>query len=591
MTRNALTQWARLLFGSLQQAGLREVIVSPGSRSTPFAWAALHTPGLSCRSVIDERSAAFFALGQARVTGRPSLVLCTSGSAAAQYFPAVVEASQAFLPLLLLTADRPFELQHAHAAQSMDQTRLYGGFARNYFELGHPETVDAALDGLRRMALHAYAQSLGPTPGPVQMNARARKPLEPVPASSVEELALEDAVSSRLAAKRVEQIAATAAVGALPDALVRLVQRARTGLIVCGPAPAFNQDRRERRAVFELAEITGFSLFAEATSQLRFVGSDVPLAPRLAALSACLDAGTEHKPELVLHLGAPATSSRLEALAADPSVQHVVVSAHGFQEPSNRAAFFVQAEPAAFARSLSAALGRAITHEARALAAAAWQRRDQQYGAFLRAAETESAVGALSEAALVRVALRSLPESALLCLGNSLPVRHVDTFGELLERELQVVSQRGVNGIDGLLSSAIGSAVSANKPGLLLLGDVSFVHDLSGLHLARELKTPFVVLVVDNAGGRIFDDLPLRSALESEPSLDQFWRTPPQLDFAQLTQAFGVRYRHVTSSAELVAALSVGFATPGLSLVHARVEPGSGRALSERWRQLRNAEP
>ena len=590
MTRNALTQWARLLFGSLQQAGLREVIVSPGSRSTPFAWAALHTPGLTCRSVIDERSAAFFALGQARVTGRPSLVLCTSGSAAAQYFPAVVEASQSFLPLLLLTADRPFEVQHAHAAQSMDQTRLYGGFARNYFELGHPETADAALDGLRRMALHAYAQSLGPTPGPVQLNARARKPLEPVLATSIEELALEDAVSSRLAGARAEQVAATTAVGALPDSLLRLVQRARTGLIVCGPAPAFNQEQQDRRAVFELAAFTGFSLFAEATSQLRFAAADAPRGLRLATLNACLDTTDEHRPELILHLGAPATSGRLEALAADPNVQHVVVSAHGFQEPSNRAAYFVQAEPAAFARSLIAALGRPVASEERARAAAAWQRRDQQYGAFLRAAEAESA-GALSEATLVRVALRSLPESALLCLGNSLPVRHVDTFGELLERELQVVSQRGINGIDGLLSGAIGSAASANKPGLLLLGDVSFVHDVSGLQLARELKTPFVVLVVDNAGGRIFDDLPLRSALEGEPELNQFWRTTPQVDFAKLTQGFGVRYRHVTSSAELTAALSAGFVTPGLSLIHASVEPGSGRALSERWRQLRNAEP
>jgi 2-succinyl-5-enolpyruvyl-6-hydroxy-3-cyclohexene-1-carboxylate synthase len=153
------------------------------------------------------------------------------------------------------------------------------------------------------------------------------------------------------------------------------------------------------------------------------------------------------------------------------------------------------------------------------------------------------------------------------------------------------VSQRGINGIDGLVSGAIGSAASANKPGLLLLGDVSFVHDVSGLQLARELKTPFVVLVVDNAGGRIFDDLPLRAALETEPGLNQFWRTPPQVDFAKLTEGFGVRYRHVTSSSELTTALAAGFATPGLSLVHATVEPGSGRALSERWRQLRTSEP
>jgi 2-succinyl-5-enolpyruvyl-6-hydroxy-3-cyclohexene-1-carboxylate synthase len=174
-----LTEWARLLMASLRAAGVRDVVLSPGSRSTPFTWAALQDAGLRCRTIIDERSAAFFAVGQARLTGLPTVLVCTSGSAAANYFPAVVEAAESATPLVLLTADRPFELQHAAAPQTIDQTRLFGDYARRFFELGMPDADPAMLEALQRMAAQAVLASRSPLPGPVHLNARARKPLEP----------------------------------------------------------------------------------------------------------------------------------------------------------------------------------------------------------------------------------------------------------------------------------------------------------------------------------------------------------------------------------------------------------------------------
>src|SRR4051812_30405975 len=183
MSPTLLTEWSRLLLGTLTRAGVEHVVLSPGSRSTPFAWAALNEPGLTCHSIWDERVAAFFALGQARVSGRPSLLLCTSGTAAANYYPAVIEASLAQVPLLILTADRPFELQHSAAPQAIDQIKLFGDSARAFFELGAPDESPSALAGIVRSVAHAVHAARGVRPGPVHLNARARKPLEPVTAS------------------------------------------------------------------------------------------------------------------------------------------------------------------------------------------------------------------------------------------------------------------------------------------------------------------------------------------------------------------------------------------------------------------------
>src|SRR4051812_16764248 len=199
MTSTLLTEWSRLLLGTFARAGVEHVVLSPGSRSTPFAWAALNEPKLRCHSVWDERVAAFFALGQARVSGRPSLLLCTSGTAAANYYPAVIEASLARLPLLVLTADRPFELQHAGAPQAIDQLKLFGDSARAFFELGTPDPSPSALEGLLRSVAHAVQAALHGNPGPVHLNARARKPLEPIRADDAASLRLRESVDALLA--------------------------------------------------------------------------------------------------------------------------------------------------------------------------------------------------------------------------------------------------------------------------------------------------------------------------------------------------------------------------------------------------------
>ncbi|HEY3233396.1 MAG TPA: 2-succinyl-5-enolpyruvyl-6-hydroxy-3-cyclohexene-1-carboxylic-acid synthase, partial [Polyangiaceae bacterium] len=266
---NLQDQWARLLISSLKAAGVEHVNVTPGSRSTPWTWAALQQPGLCCHLHIDERSAAFFALGQAKATGAPSLLICTSGSAVANYFPAVIEANASRTPLLVLSADRPFELQGVDAPQTIDQTKLFGSHCRRYLDLGVPSARHSALRALARTAVQAVHATQYPEPGPVQLNARASKPLEPQSAEGELASSLEREVETLVLAgpTRASTPTAQADVAAIRRCAESAVAAAR-GLILCGPEPMASQ--KHAGPLWEFASATGFLVLCEAASQRRF---------------------------------------------------------------------------------------------------------------------------------------------------------------------------------------------------------------------------------------------------------------------------------------------------------------------------------
>lgn len=589
MSDATLTEWARLLFGTLLRAGVTQAVVSPGSRSTPFTWAALHTEGMHCHSVCDERSAGFFALGQARISGRPSVLICTSGSAAAQYFPAVVEASQANIPLLVLSADRPFELMDCGAAQCMDQVELYGKFSRSYVELGHAERSSTALDGLTRKLAQAVTASLGPRPGPVHINARARKPLEPMSAQSAEDLALSREVDARLERGPTRSfVASMAPAPAALEAVANACRNARSGLIVCGPLAARSADPS---ALFQLARITGFPLCLETTSQARLrlpspLPSDLVVLGSFDALlsSRCAASFT---PEVVLVLGGPPTSASFERWRGTSAASQAVVSDGGWLDPSNRARWVIDAAPSAFAAALAARLaepaGLASSQE-RQIFTERCRRAERIYWQITEEELAAAPHDELSEPKAVRAALTLLPQAGLLGLGNSLPIRSVDAFVPPRPGATEVWCQRGVNGIDGLVSGAVGAAQAAGVPSLALLGDVSLLHDLGGLAAARGLRSSLVLLVLDNGGGRIFDELPVQAALAAEPSLTNFWLTPPNLDFRHAAALFELRYARVEQESSLESALDAAFQHPGCTLIHAIVGKNSVRETRARIR-------
>ena len=565
--------WARLFVRAAAEAGVTEVVLSPGSRSTPLAIAVAGEPRVRLHVVIDERSAAFFALGQARVTGRPTMLVCTSGTAGAHYLPAVIEAAQSFLPLLVVTADRPWELYDAAAPQTIDQVKLYGDFVRHHAELGLPDAAPSALRAVARVAAQAVARALGPTPGPVHVNARFRKPLEPVAAPRPEPW---EPLVEALLARGVPAVFAPAPsfdAGAVA-AVAERIARAERGLIVCGPAPLSQGDGRDK--VLALARRTRFALLAEGTSQIRFGGDRagvIECGPFDAVLRNPARCGA---PDLVLQLGAPPTSSAYGELCAAGRVPRVVVAPHGWNDPHGDAMALVHAEPAAFCAALVQALPD------RDAAPSLWPRAFARAGGHVeRFVEGVVAEAVLSEGAIARATVRSCPVGAILVVGNSTPVRDLDVFCPPSSRALRVAHQRGASGIDGLLSGAAGAQSVAAGPVALLLGDISLLHDVGALGLLARADGPLVAVVVQNGGGRIFDQLPVAQRLDAEV-YERCFATPQPARFDHAAAAFGVPFARVETPAALDQALATAWARRGATLIEAVAAPREGARIMKR---------
>lgn len=575
--------WARLLLVSLADAGVEEVVISPGSRSTPFVHAAASSGALRTHDVADERSAAFFALGRARVTGRPALLLCTSGSAGAHYLPAVAEAAADRLPLLILTADRPPELHDAGANQTFDQQKLFGDHVRAFHELGLADDDPRALRALRRRAAQAVFQARWPVPGPVHLNARARKPLEP--AAGTSDLArrvdaLLERPVPRPAAGRLEPSDAELAT------LAESLRSAERGVVVCGPPVGTTPEeaRRLRALLEELVRRLGWPLLADTAGGLR--GDAAVHAPGVL-LGTKAFVG-EHRPDLVLQVGrAPTATSWLGAIVrwTEDGSGHRVVSRHGWQDPESTASHLLFADPERVLERLLELVEAPDPSLPASEWLAGWRSASDSARRIAEKIAGADADDRLDEASAVRRAVEGVPPGGRLILGNSLPVRMADFFAP--PPPGAVLHQRGLSGIDGLVAGAVGAALDG-EPTLLLLGDVSLRHDAGSLALARRAPR-LVIVLIDNGGGRIFDQLP---AADHPATSGAFvhWIQGGSPGWASLARAHGLRHRRPKSASELSADLDAAFVRGGAWLVEARVPPTSAREALDELRRRFDAE-
>jgi 2-succinyl-5-enolpyruvyl-6-hydroxy-3-cyclohexene-1-carboxylate synthase len=575
MLRTLLTEWSRLLMRSYRDAGVSEVIISPGARSLPFALAAVNTEGLRCHVALDERAAGFMALGSARWSRAPSLVLCTSGSAGAHYLPAIVEAAADHVPLIVLTADRPSELQGCGSPQTMDQLKLFGSNVRRFFDVGAPHDSVEALMALRRVAATSVFASRHPEPGPVHVNLAARKPLEPVAPQTPPELALH----ARVATIAQRPLIATPVPRQLvpreaTSEVARLLAGCARGLIVCGALPAGSSIGAQLRA---LARETGYPICAEAASQLRFAGepsADVVLCDAFEHILQDPGFAAAHQPELILQLGAAPTSSSWERYASThPQAKLIVLCEHGFRDPLNLASHVLVGELEhsleAVQRGLSSELHAASERAARSRAwADAFRRANAAAWRAIDADLCDRRV--LTEGAVARATVEAAPRDSLLFLGNSSPIRLADAYCKATPRGLHVLSQRGLSGIDGALAGGWGSALSAGKPLSLLIGDLTFLHDASSLGLwSPAQREPIVVVVIQNSGGRIFEQLPIQAVLREHER--PFVVTPHSRSLEPAARMYGARYARVSSLAALESALRDAHGTAAVTLIEAVV--------------------
>ncbi len=582
------TLWAEALLAAFAAAGVQDVVISPGSRSTPFVLAASRQPGLRCHDIIDERSAAYFALGQARLSDRPTLLLCTSGTAVANYLPAVVEAAMAYVPLLVLSADRPVELVDCGANQTIDQLKIFGNQTRDFIDLGSVDTSQRALRALRRRIAQAVFTASYPTPGAVHLNARAKKPLQPG--------------ESALPPTGPPPPASTQAQPRLPlvqpwgedlEALAERLHERERVLLVLGPAAV--TQRQAGPELFELVERSGCIVFADPASQWRFGPRPDTVIDTYDCLLHSAGFRRRWRPELILQLGRVPTSGAFERYLEElADVEHWVLAAHGWNDPQSTADHLLFGDLLPTLKALHQRFPAASERDDAWVRA--WQEADHLARQVIDAELQEEAAlpggGPLSEGQVACWAVAALPSDGLLVLGNSLPIREVDIYCPGGLKRLSVASQRGTSGIDGVVSGALGAASMHAAPALLLVGDISFLHDLSGLAAAHLVTTPLVVLVVQNQGGRIFEQLPVRGHLWPDVGVDgvdasamRHWSTPHALRLAPAAALFGLPFRRVEALHALTDALAAAWQHSGVSIVEAVVPPHGAAEQTQRLRE------
>ena len=559
---NAL--WGDIVADELAKSGIETAVLCPGSRSTPLTVAFAGHPDIDAVSQLDERSAAFFALGYAKRTGQPAPLICTSGTALANFHPAVVEANSARVPMVLLTADRPPELADSGANQTIDQERFYGESVRAYRKLPEPEAADRKLRSLRTAVCRAVGTATGTAPGPVHLDVPFRKPLEPTAESGGVPTGVPDGtLPDGFAAADRPAIAGRAgpfvdvthgSAGVSPDdrkRIAEVIETADSGLIVCGPADSGGPTPD---ALSALAEASGFPVAADPLSGHRFgphVG-DATLGGYDGYISAL-----EASPDVVVRFGASPTSKPLrQYLEASGARQFVIDPAGGWREATFAATDLLVADGTRVATELAAAVDRDPGEYANRLIDA-----EADYWSFVTGNESP-------EGAVLADAVELSPDPTTLFVSNSMPVRELDRFGRPRTAGLTVLGNRGASGIDGIVSTALGAGYGTDDPLVLVTGDLALYHDMNGLLAVSRAGVDATIVCLNNDGGGIFHLLPI----EDHEAFEDWFRTPHGLDFEHSAALYDLQFARTDDRERFRELYSESVGSGGTDLIEFRTD-------------------
>lgn len=572
LNANPNTHWASLFVEELAQQGLQAVCLAPGSRSTPLALAFAANSSIRIYRHLDERCAGFFALGMALASGRPVALVCTSGTAAANFHPAIIEAYYSRIPLLVLTADRPPELRYSGANQTIDQIKMYGDHVLWAVDAPTPQATapEIVLQYMQTLAARAYAIANGMKKGPVHINFPFRKPLEPEYSTDVFDPPIQTNKSPQVRPYTVMGRGVLHPPSGHIEAVVEIVSKYRQGLIICGPghpSPSFAS------AVSALAQSCGYPILADPLANLRH-GSHVRDSLVVGGYNLWLSQLKKDapRPDVILRFGAVTTSTALAAYISEVSpAHHWHIREDGeWADDLHHTHTFLQCDPTTFCEMVVAKLSE-IPHYVRS-----------PWTEFILDKETQTwnAVdAALSHAAFfdgaaVSKLLGRLPEDSILFAGNSLPVRHIDTYDRPSRRQLTVFGNRGASGIDGNVSTALGVAAASNHRVVALMGDITFYHDMNGLLAIRQHHLNDVLFVViNNDGGGLFRRLPIA---RHDPPFTDLFLTPHGLTFEHAAAMYGLQYVSVRSEEEFDTALNAVFGkSTGPCLIEVKTDSAS----------------
>jgi len=580
---NPAYAYAGAFVDELRRAGVRNVVICPGSRSTPLAIAFAAQPAIRAWMHVDERSGAYFGLGMAKQLHQPVALLCTSGTAAANFLPAIVEAKLAQVPLLVLTADRPHELRDNGAPQSIDQNRLYGTYVKWFVEVALPEATNAALRYIRTIAVRAAALTRAIPAGPVHLNFPFREPLtpEPIPDQPLSQVTQRDLVAWQGRPNNAPYVEVRDALPGAPTAITiaymaNLVHRARRGLIIVGP----NDDPPLAEPLARVAQHLGYPILADPLSQLRCGDHNQSMVISSYDAFLRIDSFIESaRPELVLRFGAMPTSKPvLLYLKRYASCPLVVIDGHGaWEEPTQLASELIHVDPTDLCQGLLNVLEHPGENGEKQPSISqawitTWRDADRVTRQTIQAAIQD--FDPFFEGRVFTELAGLVPDDITLYVGNSMPVRDVDTFFWSTRQRIRVLGNRGANGIDGVVSSALGASAGAgqNRPTILVLGDLSFFHDLNGLLAARLHGLNLTIVLINNDGGGIFSFLPQAAYPEH---FEQLFGTPTGLDFRLAVQMYGGQYQKVESWEHFRKGVRRGLDSGGLHVIEVPTERAS----------------
>lgn len=532
MSDNSLTRYVASFVDELSRAGVEQIVISPGSRSTPLAMLCLEHPHLTTYINIDERSAGFFALGLAKSENKPVALVCTSGTAAANYYPAIVEAHYSRVPLLILTADRPHELRDVGAPQAIDQINMYGKYSKWFVDLALAEDHEDMLRYSRTIASRAVGISTTNPQGVVHLNFPFREPLIP----NLKLPNLWDNHENRktylhtsvgVSTMRVEDI----------TTIIGQMENEQKGIIICGD----NQNTSYIQDVLDLSERLKYPILADPLSQIRAgKHSKTGVIDCYDTILKDPDIIKHVKPNIVIRFGAmPVSKPLMKLLKNNPGTIQIVVDPSGeYRDPTLNSSHLITCNEDEFCKEMIKSLSsREITAYYKK-----WVLSQSTHDQKIEEALTKMID--LFEGKIVQALQKSLPNQCKLVVGNSMPIRDLDTFFRNTSKDIDVYCNRGANGIDGVISTALGISANNSKPTFLLIGDLSFYHDLNGLLAAKMNKLNLTVILINNDGGGIFSFLPQSS---EEKHFERLYGTPTGLDYAKVVEMYGGEFDRLSS--------------------------------------------
>ncbi|MCT7994437.1 2-succinyl-5-enolpyruvyl-6-hydroxy-3-cyclohexene-1-carboxylic-acid synthase [Laspinema olomoucense] len=567
--RNTNTVWASILAETFQRLGLTTAIVCPGSRSTPLTVAFATHPHIEAIPILDERSASFLALGQAKQTGKPVVLVCTSGTAGANFYPAIIEAKESRVPLLILTADRPPEMRDCHSGQTIDQIKLYGHYPNWQTELATPSLELKQLRYLRQTLIHAWEKTLFPVPGPVHLNLPFRDPLAPFPEPQAADLAATfqpEEFFTHLPPSPPSPLSPPS-----PPSPLQQWQNCQRGIIIAGIAQPQNP-RDYCQAIAHLSKTLNWPVLAEGLSPLR---NYADLNPYLISTYDFIlrnpIIAEKLTPEMAIQIGELPTSKTLRSwLETTQPLTFLVTESdrnldplHGHTIPLRMAI-----------DSLAASLNPIPPNPSPTLYLQQWCNSERQTREKIDT--TLSSIPHLIEPKVAWLISQHLPPKTPLFIANSMPVRDIEYFWKPGNRHIRPFVNRGANGIDGTLSTALGIA-HRHQSSVMLTGDLALLHDTNGFLIRQYFQGHLTIILINNNGGGIFGMLPIA---KFDPPFTEFFATPQNINFARLCACYDIEYQRIESWQQLQSLLNP-LPSSGIRVLEVK----SDRNLDVKWRQ------